>query len=416
MSLRLATSCFVSLLFVGICLPVEGRNYQSQNPDRPGVPLSGSLTPQELLGRAIEQAERGDLGVAFLKAKDARSLAGLNGSASSTFVVDYLNTLLTLIELADENQRIAIINEAIAACDAAAGRAELSGFGNPESAYYFMLAVNRLAEAALPLSEPTCVALKLKQGKIAGNLLANPAFPADGRGSLAQPLVDLAAGYARRNDYPEVVRAIEQACQLGYCEFDSILASSHFQSLENRAAFQEFLAGRESEYQKQTRDWAVREIQNFQPFRFNFHIDSLTGGSLELNDYRGKVLVVDFWATWCPPCRQGLPHLQQLHREYRKEGVQILGIAMDSPDEPYVALDNIRDFLFNQQITFPCGLGTTDLVNRLRGDLKYPTTLFIDRSGNVRYLATGYQDYAKLQALTEVLINEKQPVSWFQLD
>jgi len=160
MNLRFAISNFVSLLLVGLCwLPAEGKSYKPQNSESNRLPISDRLTPQELLSRSLDQAGQGDIGVALLKAKDAKSLANLNGSSSSTFIVDYLNTLLSIIEMADDNQRAAVINEAIATCDALNGHSDFSGSGNPESAYYFMLAVNRLADAALPLSEPTFIAL-----------------------------------------------------------------------------------------------------------------------------------------------------------------------------------------------------------------------------------------------------------------
>lgn len=419
MSLQRTVLCIIvsGFIFVnsGISDAATCRNWQGSDSQQISLG-SNSLAPTEILTQMLEVAKQGDIRLALLKGKDAKQLCSQSSSHQPILYVDYINTLLSMIEIADSAQQAVIINEAIATCDALHARYEYNGLGNPESSYYFMLAVSQLADVTLPLSEPSFIALKQKQGKIAINLSQNPAFPADARESLASPLIEMAAAYALEDELPQVISAIEKACQLGFCEFDLLDDHPHFASVTDREKLEDLIAKREEEYLVKTKRWAAEEIQKFSPFRFNFHIDSISGGSLQLNEYQGKILVVDFWASWCAPCRQGLPHLQHLHKQYRTEGVQLLGIAMDSPDDPYESVDAIRKFLFQEGITFPCGLGTAELTNRLPGEIKYPTTLFIDRAGTVRYMATGYLDYAKVQSLTETLLNEKRPVSLIRVE
>ncbi len=371
----------------------------------------------EVYKNAIDIAKQGDSPLALMRAKDAKPGVGMatagqvSGIAQYAMLeIEYLNTLLSIMELTDQEQRGSLINEAISTVDSLKGRSEFDGRSNPESAYYFMLSVNQLADFSFPLSESTFVALKLRQGQIANNLLANPQFPADGKEALAEPLVEMAFGHAAKNDLAATLTAINRACQLGYSNFEKLNQSSVLNQLADQKALRERLEELESVYLKKLREWSVKAVNEFKPFRFNFHADSIRGGSLASHDFEGNILVVDLWATWCPPCREEMPHFQQLADEYWDDDVRVLGMAMDDLEDPYRALDQIKNFLHQNQIQFPCVLGTHELKNRLPGEIKFPTTLFIDRSGTVRYMVIGYQDYSKLATITEVLINENQAV------
>jgi thiol-disulfide isomerase/thioredoxin len=415
MHLRSLLTSFVTGIFCLVLAPIlvhavcpaaaqEGTTHFVDADGRGG---SNPLTPKERLEQAVDTARSGKVEEAFDSACSCKNLQ----PHDPLFSVEYLNTLLAINGHADSQTRGMILNEAIRTIDAMKVTHEFNGQGNPEAAYHFMVSVGKLAEAAMPLSQPTGASLLMCHGSIARKLSLNSAFPADAKESLAEPLARMATSYAINQDQVSAVKAINEACELGYSDFEKLAADPHLKNLADQNAFVAELEKLESAYLERVQQWSEQAIDEFQPFRFEFNMDDAAGGSLANGDFDGKVLVVDFWATWCPPCREEIPHFVQLQNDYGPQDVQVIGISMDSPADPHSASKNVNKFLVDNDVNYPCGLGTTALKQRVPGDVKLPTTLFIDRSGTVRYMATGYHDYAKLSAITEAIANEALPVS-----
>ena len=117
------------------------------------------------------------------------------------------------------------------------------------------------------------------------------------------------------------------------------------------------------------------------------------GGELALVTLRGKPLLINFWATWCPPCVRELPEIDRFHREFGPRGWQVLGLAIDGPTP-------VREFLTRVKIGFPivlAGLEGTELVNRLgnpQGGL--PFSVMIDGSGRVLQRKLGETHFDEL--------------------
>jgi len=120
-----------------------------------------------------------------------------------------------------------------------------------------------------------------------------------------------------------------------------------------------------------------------------------------LGRYQGNVLVVNFWATWCPPCREEIPHFVEAQEELKGKGVQFAGIALDRPD-------SVNEFLNYYSINYPIFLADEsvgqimqDIGNRTRG---LPYTLIYDRQGQLREKVMGGIDKTRLQHLLAPLI------------
>lgn len=118
----------------------------------------------------------------------------------------------------------------------------------------------------------------------------------------------------------------------------------------------------------------------------DFTLKTLNGPNLRLQEQRGKVVLVNFWATWCGPCRKEMPHLNRIAAKYKSAGLVLLGVNVD---------DDVRkaaEVAEKLNVNFPVLLDTDKSVSKLYDLNAMPSTMVIDRSGKVRFLHRGYQD------------------------
>jgi peroxiredoxin len=114
-----------------------------------------------------------------------------------------------------------------------------------------------------------------------------------------------------------------------------------------------------------------------------FALKSINGKNIRLADYKGKVVILDFWATWCPPCRKGIPDLVSIQKEFPKD-VVIIGISLDTDTKMEVPA-----FVKSQGINYPIVFGTEALVKQYGGVEGIPTTFVIDKKGNIADIHVG---------------------------
>jgi peroxiredoxin len=117
----------------------------------------------------------------------------------------------------------------------------------------------------------------------------------------------------------------------------------------------------------------------------DFTLTSPDGKSVGLAQYKGDVLMLNFWASWCAPCRQEMPLLEQMYRRFAPLGFTLLGVSVD--EDPADA----RKLLGEVSVSFPIALDTQGSVSRLYSVSGMPSSVFIDRQGNLRYLHEGYR-------------------------
>jgi peroxiredoxin len=116
----------------------------------------------------------------------------------------------------------------------------------------------------------------------------------------------------------------------------------------------------------------------------DFTLRSMSGPNLRLAEQRGRVVMVNFWATWCGPCRQEMPQLDRLYQKYKSSGFVLLGVNVD---------DDVRkatDVAAKLGVTFPVLLDTDKAVSKLYDLSTMPSTVIIDRDGKVRFMHRGY--------------------------
>ena len=128
----------------------------------------------------------------------------------------------------------------------------------------------------------------------------------------------------------------------------------------------------------------------------DFALKSSTGQNLRLSEYRGDVVMINFWATWCGPCRQEMPLLDDLYNRYQRVGFNLLGVNID--DDSGRAMEMIRELGVN----FPVLFDARKEVSRMYDVDAMPVTVIVDREGNVRYVHQGYKPGYEQKYLDQV--------------
>ena len=117
----------------------------------------------------------------------------------------------------------------------------------------------------------------------------------------------------------------------------------------------------------------------------DFNLGARGGKNLALSELKGQVVMINFWATWCGPCRQEMPLLEQMYRKYRPMGFTMLGVNVE-PDP-----SGAEDWLKETPVSFPILFDRENRVSKLYNVSGMPSSVLIDRKGNVRYLHRGYK-------------------------
>jgi peroxiredoxin len=117
----------------------------------------------------------------------------------------------------------------------------------------------------------------------------------------------------------------------------------------------------------------------------DFTLKSASGENLKLSEYRGEVVLINFWASWCGPCRQEMPLLDELHQRYKSLGFTVLGLNVEEDST------QARKLLQDLPVSFPVLFDNQSNVSRQYDVVAMPSTVLIDRNGQLRYLHKGYQ-------------------------
>ncbi len=109
----------------------------------------------------------------------------------------------------------------------------------------------------------------------------------------------------------------------------------------------------------------------------DFSLKSPNGKTIKLSDYKGKIVIIDFWATWCPPCRKGIPDLISLQKEFGKD-IVVIGISVDKESKMEVPM-----FIQKQGINYPIVFANETVVTKYGGISGIPTSFIVDQKGTI---------------------------------
>jgi len=129
-----------------------------------------------------------------------------------------------------------------------------------------------------------------------------------------------------------------------------------------------------------------------------FNVVTTSGQPVSMDNYKGRVLVVDFFATWCQPCRKSIPHLVKMNQKYGKQGLQILGMSADEDGERVVT-----SFAAEQHINYPVALAGEKAIDAF-GVRSVPVMIVIDKKGRVAEVIRGFSD--EIADSTEALVKK----------
>jgi cytochrome c biogenesis protein CcmG/thiol:disulfide interchange protein DsbE len=124
----------------------------------------------------------------------------------------------------------------------------------------------------------------------------------------------------------------------------------------------------------------------------DFALPDLSGKTVRLSDFKGKVVLVDFWATWCPPCRKGIPEFIELQRRFEDKGFTTVGVALDQQGAAVV-----KPFAENFGINYPVVIGGDEVSMAYGGIQAIPTTFLIGRDGSILKSYVGYHPQSEFE-------------------
>jgi len=135
----------------------------------------------------------------------------------------------------------------------------------------------------------------------------------------------------------------------------------------------------------------------------DFTLPLLNGGTAKLSAYKGKVVLLNFWATWCPPCRAEMPSMETFYQQFKERGLEIL--AVNGGEDTAT----VQQFLQNNRYSFPILMDTKNEVNGLYGITAIPTTFILDKNGKIIVMIIGSLrwDDPKITAAIDTLLKSK---------
>lgn len=134
----------------------------------------------------------------------------------------------------------------------------------------------------------------------------------------------------------------------------------------------------------------------------DFSLNTTSGKTVHLSDFRGKAVVLNFWATWCGPCKIEMPWFVDLQKKYEAQGLQIVGVAMDDSSK-----EDIDKFVQEMSVNYPIVIGKEQTADQYGGLPALPTTLYIDRDGKVVDRVIGLRGRAEIEETIQKILATK---------
>lgn len=194
---------------------------------------------------------------------------------------------------------------------------------------------------------------------------------------------------------------LKEAVDDGFTRWEMMEASPALKPVQADPRYRELLDRAKAGSLKIARARLKERLDYPISFPFEFKLKDPDGKVVSSADLKGKIVVVDFWGTWCGPCRKVIPHWIDMHRKYADRGLVIVGIAREHV-EPEDAKTLVKNFVTEAGIPYICVMGDDQTEAQVPNFTGYPTVLILDQSGRVRFRSLGAED-AETQAADDAI-------------
>jgi thiol-disulfide isomerase/thioredoxin len=194
---------------------------------------------------------------------------------------------------------------------------------------------------------------------------------------------------AENGQFDQAVAFVKEASELGFDSFGKVASDPSMTSLQAASQFKAAQQADEELKLAKARDRVKKLLETTVNAPFDFTLPDLSGKKVALRDFKGKVVLLDFWGTWCGPCREAIPQLIELYKKRHSSGLEIVGLSYerDATSESQ-AVEMVKKFIELKSVPYPCLLGDEATVKQVPGFRGFPTTVIVDRAGKVRLIIT----------------------------
>lgn len=217
-----------------------------------------------------------------------------------------------------------------------------------------------------------------------------------------------ACALAMTGSAKQAFAALKEAFDTGFSDGDLLDQDKDIISVRELPEFAEWRKELNKTLAARTKERIAKELAEFKTYPFDFVLPDVDGKTTKLADYKGKVVIVDIWGTWCPPCRAEIPSFVKLQATYGEKGFAVVGLNYEGGKEDEV-VRVIKDFMAENKMNYTCLIGDADTRKQVPDFQGFPTTLFVDRAGKVRLQYVGLHSYATLEAVVTQLLEEPKP-------
>ena len=192
---------------------------------------------------------------------------------------------------------------------------------------------------------------------------------------------------SRQGRYDRAVATLKEVHDAGFEPFNRIENDKELAGLRALPNYRAVMEEIDAAELARARDHLKSRFSRPMDFAFGFNVKDVDGKPISLEQFKGKVVLIDIWGTWCEPCRKAIPGLAQLYFKYRRHGFEVIGLTIEqSIPDPEEVRRHVKKFVQESGIPYRIAMGDDPTLKQLPNypQISFPTTLLIDRAGKVR--------------------------------